>query len=26
VLESMEEGWKDKAIAIANTLLTEPSK
>ena len=26
VLESMEEGWKDKAIAIANTLLNEPSK
>jgi len=26
VLESMEEGWKAKAIAIANTLLNESSK
>jgi protein SCO1/2 len=26
VLESMEDGWKEKAIAIANSLLNEPVK
>ena len=26
VLESMEDGWKEKAIAIAHTLLNEASK
>jgi protein SCO1/2 len=26
VLESMEDGWKEKAISIANSLLIEPSK
>jgi protein SCO1/2 len=26
VLESMEDGWKEKAISIANSLLIEPAK
>ena len=26
VLESMEDGWKEKAISIANSLLSEPAK
>jgi len=26
VLESMEDGWKEKAISIANSLLNEPPK
>ena len=26
VLESMEDGWKEKAISIANSLLNEPAK